>query len=61
VFGWSIGDKELSQAFVARTVSLLKKEGVAGLLVRLGVFEASREESAVSKAVAHFMHSLNCG
>jgi type I restriction-modification system DNA methylase subunit len=37
-FGWSIGDKELSQAFIARSLSLLKNGGVCGLLVSAGVF-----------------------
>ena len=37
-FEWPIGDKELSQAFIARSLSLLKKDGECGLLVSTGVF-----------------------
>ncbi|MCP4363514.1 MAG: N-6 DNA methylase, partial [Chloroflexi bacterium] len=37
VFGWSIGDKELSQAFIARAATLLKPDGESGLLVSTGV------------------------
>lgn len=37
-FGWSIGDKELSQAFIARSLSLLKPDGECGFLVSTGVF-----------------------
>lgn len=38
VFGWSIGDKELSQAFIARALQLVKHDGECGLLVSAGVF-----------------------
>ncbi len=37
VFGWTIGDKELSQAFIARTLSLLKEGGDCGFLVSTGI------------------------
>ena len=37
-FGWSIGDKELSQAFMARSLSLLKPGGECGFLVSTGIF-----------------------
>lgn len=37
-FGWSIGDNEQSQAFVARTFGLLAKNGMSALLVSSGVF-----------------------
>ncbi len=33
-----VGDKELSQAFVHRTLDFLREDGVAGLLVSTGVF-----------------------
>ena len=36
--GLSVGDKELSQAFVHRCVDLLKDGGLAGLLLSTGVF-----------------------
>ncbi len=36
--GWSIGDNEQSQAFIARSFGLLKEDGVSGLLVSTGVF-----------------------
>jgi hypothetical protein len=66
VFGWSIGDNELSQAFIARTLSLLKLGGVCGFLVSTGIFlkhhENSQrfrqrwlEESAI-KTVVNFVH-----
>jgi hypothetical protein len=38
VFDWSIGDKELSQAFIARSLTLLKDSGECALLVSTGVF-----------------------
>jgi len=38
VFDWSIGDNELSQAFIARSLTLLKEDGECGLLVSTGVF-----------------------
>ena len=37
-FNWSIGDNELSQAFIARTLSLLKPGGLCGILVKVTVF-----------------------
>lgn len=37
VFDWSIGDNELSQAFIARASTLLKSTGDCGLLVSTGV------------------------
>lgn len=36
--GYSVGDKERSQAFIWRTLDLLKNGGVASLLVSTGVF-----------------------
>ncbi|MBX3057693.1 MAG: SAM-dependent DNA methyltransferase [Anaerolineae bacterium] len=36
-FGWPIGDKELSQAFIARAPTFLKPDGEVGLLVSTGV------------------------
>lgn len=38
VFGWSIGDMELSQAFIARSLTLLNESGECALLVSTGVF-----------------------
>jgi hypothetical protein len=38
VFGWSIGNKELSQAFIARSLTLVKETGECALLVSTGVF-----------------------
>jgi len=37
-FNWSIGDNELSQVFIARTLNLLKTGGLCGLLVKATVF-----------------------
>lgn len=37
-FNWSIGDNELSQAFIARTLNLLKPDGLCGLLIKVTVF-----------------------
>lgn len=65
-FGWTIGDKEPSQTFIARTFSLLKTGGVCGLLISTGIFfkhhENSREfrqswlaKSTVEKVV-NFVH-----
>ncbi len=66
VFGWSIGDKELSQAFIARTLSLLKQGGVCGLLVSTGIFFKHQEKSqkfrhrwleeCTIKTVVNFVH-----
>jgi len=43
----SVGDKELSQAFIHRTLDLLKDGGRAGLLVSTGVFFKRHEPSRV--------------
>ncbi|MBK8990040.1 MAG: N-6 DNA methylase [Chloroflexi bacterium] len=45
VFDWSIGDNELSQAFIARTSILLKGDGECGLLVSYGVLLKRHEKS----------------
>jgi Eco57I restriction-modification methylase len=45
VFNWSIGDKELSQAFIARVLALLKPGGISGLLVSTGVLLKHHEKS----------------
>ena len=37
-FDWPIGDNELSQAFIARSLNLLKPDGEGGLLVSTEVF-----------------------
>lgn len=65
-FGWSIGYKELSQAFIARTFSLLKAGGECGLLVSTGVFlkRHSRSqlfrqrwlEESTLKTIVNFSH-----
>lgn len=44
-FGWSLGDKELSQAFIARSLTLSKKGGECGLLVSTGVFLKHHDKS----------------
>ncbi|SRR6266851_1823587 len=44
-FNWSIGDNEPSQAFVARSLSLLKPGGNCGLLVPTGVFLKHHDNS----------------
>lgn len=52
VFEWPIGDKEMSQAFIARSTTLLKPNGVSGLLVSAGVFLKrgdGEQESDLSK------------
>lgn len=41
----SVGDKELSQAFIHKTLDLLKPGGIAGLLVSTGVFFKRHEKS----------------
>ena len=46
-FDWSIGDNELSQAFVARSLSLLKPDGESGLLVSSGIFFKGHEKSQI--------------
>ncbi len=66
VFDWSIGDKEMSQAFIARTFSLLKSHGECGLLVSAGVFLKRHEKSSqfrqrwlsnsMTKKVVNFTH-----
>ncbi len=43
--GWSIGDSEQSQAFIARSLGLLKENGVCGLLVSTGVFWKGQDKS----------------
>lgn len=45
VFDWSIGDNELSQAFIARAATLLKSDGECGLLVSIGVLLKRHENS----------------
>ncbi|MBU0511264.1 MAG: N-6 DNA methylase, partial [Chloroflexi bacterium] len=44
-FGWSIGDYEQSQAFIARSFGLLAKYGACGLLVSTGVFWKGQSKS----------------
>jgi type I restriction-modification system DNA methylase subunit len=44
-FDWTIGDKELSQAFVARIMSLVKPGGICGLLLSTGVFFKHHKKS----------------
>ncbi len=66
VFGWSIGDKELSQAFIARASTLLKPEGEVGLLVSTGVLLKRHKNSlkfrqrwlceSIVKKVVNFTH-----
>lgn len=41
----SIGDQELSQAFIHRAIELLRQDGCAGMLVSTGVFFKSNEKS----------------
>lgn len=45
VFGWPIGDNELSQAFVARSLDFLKPDGACGLLISAGVLLKRHENS----------------
>lgn len=49
-FGWNIGDKELSQAFIARSLSLLKENGEAALLVSTGVFLKRHKKSQLFRS-----------
>ncbi len=42
---WVIGDRELSQAFIARILSLLSATGACGLLISTGVFFKHHEKS----------------
>src|SRR5258708_5267444 len=66
VYGWSIGDKEFSQAFIARTLSLLKVGGQCGFLVSTGIFFKHHEnsqrfrqrwlEECTIKTVVNFVH-----
>ena len=66
VYGWSIGDKEFSQAFIARTMSLLKVGGQCGFLVSTGIFFKHHEnsqrfrqrwlEECTIKTVVNFVH-----
>lgn len=44
-FGWTIGDNEPSQTFIARVLSLMKSGGECGLLVPTGVFLKHHENS----------------
>ncbi len=65
-FDWSIGDKELSQAFIARSLSLLKVKGECGFLISTGVFFKHHDKSkrfrqrwlseATIKTVVNFAH-----
>ncbi len=65
-FNWSIGDKEPSQMFIARSLSLLKGDGECGLLVSTGVFLKHHEfskkfrrrwfEETTIKTVVNFAH-----
>ena len=65
-YEWSIGDDELSQAFIARSLSLLKLGGRCGLLVPTGIFlkhhRNSKEfrrrwlEETTIKTVVNFAH-----
>jgi hypothetical protein len=65
-FDWSIGYKEPSQTFIARSLSLLKSGGECGLLIPTGVFlkhhENSEEfrqrwlEEITLKTVVNFTH-----
>lgn len=64
--GWSIGDKEQSQAFIARSFGLLAENGVCGLLVSTGVFWKGQNKSqkfrqrwlqqCTIKSVTNFAH-----
>jgi len=65
-FNWSIGDREPSQMFIARSLSLIKGDGECGLLVSTGVFlkhhELSKKfrrrwfEETTIKTVVNFAH-----
>lgn len=65
-FNWSIGYKEPSQEFIARSLSLLKPGGECGLLVSTGVFLKHHDKSkafrqrwlgeATIKTVVNFAH-----
>ncbi len=65
-FNWSIGDREPSQTFIARSLSLIKSGAECGLLVSTGVFlkhhEKSKEfrrrwlEETTIKTVVNFAH-----
>jgi hypothetical protein len=65
-FNWSIGDREPSQMFIARSLSLIKDDGECGLLVSTGVFLKHRElskkfrrrwfEETTIKTVVNFAH-----
>jgi len=69
-FAWPIGDNELSQAFIARALNLLKPEGECGLLVSTGIFLKNNPQSSNNrefrqkwmhhstlKTVVNFIHS----
>ncbi len=43
--GWSIGNNELSQAFIARSFGLLTTNGACGLLISTGVFWKGQNKS----------------
>lgn len=65
-FGWFIGDKELSQAFIARSLSLMKTDGECGFLVSTGIFFKGHSNSqkfrqrwlseSTIKCVVNFAH-----
>lgn len=44
-FEWPNGDKEPSQAFIARAISLLKPDGICGFLVSTGIFFKNQRKS----------------
>lgn len=51
IFGWEIGDKELSQAFIARSLFFLKENtGESALLVSAGVFFKCHENSQLFRS-----------
>jgi type I restriction-modification system DNA methylase subunit len=51
IFGWKIGDKELSQAFIARSLFFLKENtGESALLVSAGVFFKRHENSQLFRS-----------
>ena len=50
ISGGSIGDKELSQAFIARATTLLKPDGDCGLLVSAGVLLKRHSKSREFRA-----------
>lgn len=50
VFEWEIGVKELCQAFIARSLTLLKETGESGLLVSTGIFFKCQEKSQLFRS-----------